>query len=305
MTGLIVRKEDGSLLFDTTKISYGLVKSGYMTYQRNWNRWVCTSNACRENPNNGANWTETGNRGDSAHGFSVSGARNPIVFIVGSGVHAGTTVSGDTMTFLYADATTQTKFYCFDLMRDGGTGPALRTFNEGGVLTFNSRQHPLNVEYSVTAPVRGERVNPADPNPIWFKTVYQGGTNIRFNSYTSNGISFLASVRSTVTIPIAGAGEVAAYLPWSRSVGSAHSTTVSIYEGSPVDALGLTEGVYGSSSSVVFTCTVGRTTVGGLDPYFVPITGGVNGAVFRDIPIDRYPTALIIKTAPLPFPFEF
>jgi len=43
MAELIVKKEDGSLLFDTDKISYGLIKSGHLAYAGNWNRYVCTS----------------------------------------------------------------------------------------------------------------------------------------------------------------------------------------------------------------------------------------------------------------------
>lgn len=306
MAGLVVRKEDGSLLFDTSKIAYGLIKSGYMTYQGNWNRWVCTSQACRKNPSWGGNWTETGNYSDSAHGFSVTGAINPIVFIVGGGVLTGTTISGNTRTFLYADASPQSKFYCFDLMRDGGTGAALRTFKDDGVLTFNSRQPPLDVDYTLTAPARGTAINPGGvPNPTWFRSAYAGGTNVRFNSYSIRGSTYYSSVRSTVTLPVSGAGECAAYLPWSRGLTAALSETTQVYEGNPTLGIGLTEGCYGGSSSVTFTFTVGRTTSGSLDPFVTPVALGVNGVIFRDIPIDRFPTALVIRTAGLPFPFEF
>lgn len=285
MAKLIVRKEDGTELFDTDKIAYGLVKSGAMVYMGNVNRFVCTTTQCRKDPSWGGNWTENGNYGDQTHGFTVTGAVNPIVFITGGGILIGHKTEGDVRTFTYTQASTNSKFYCFDLMRDAGSGPALRTWRDDGVLTFNSRQVPLNVVSAVRAPDRGAPMSNVRPFG-WFFTVYAGG-------YNAGGVSNFPS--SSVNIPLAGMGECAAFLPWSRAVTCAHENA-STYQ------LSLTEGCFGTATGITFTCGVGRTSYGQVLPSSVPAY--YQNPCFINIPIDRYPTALVIRTAGLPFPFE-
>lgn len=292
MAGLIVRKEDGSILFDTQKITYGLVKSGYMEHQGMYPRFVCVSNACKKDPSWGGNWEERGNYNDQVFGFSVANVTAPIVFIVGHGVFAGTSKAGNVTTFNYSDASAGTKFYCFDLMKDGGAGPALRTYKEDGTLTFNSRQSPLNIVAAVRAPDPGPRQG------VWHALVYTGGYNERYNgTLTPYGRTSYASVRSSVDIPLVGMGEVAAFLPWSRGVGCAFSTFTEFNY--PV-GVSVTESCFGGNSKITFSCAISRTTMGDLSPTSVPMT-----ICFRDIPVDRFPTALVIKTANLPFPFTF
>lgn len=284
MAKLVIRKDDGEILFDTTKISYGLIKSGYMTAMGAVNRIVCTTSQCRADPSWGGNWTETGVYGDAIHGFTIVGAKAPIIFITGGGILVGHTSSGDTHTYTYTRASTSSKFYCFDLMREFGTGPALRTWRDDGVLTFNSRQIPLNVQAAVRAPDRGAPMSNVRPAG-WFFTVYAGG-------YNAGGVSSFPS--SSVNIPLAGLGECAAFLPWSRALTCAHENALT-YQ------LSLTEGCFGTATGITFTCGVGRTTYGTVMPSTVPAY--YQNPCFTSIPTDRYPTALVIRTDAYPFPY--
>lgn len=285
MANLIVRKEDGSLLFDTDKISYGLIKSGNLSYAENWSRYVCTSNACLKDPGWGGNWTGR-DYGDQIFSFSVVGAKSPIVFITGGGCLAGTKVEGNVKTFFYGGtASASTKFYCFDLMREGGSGPALRTYRDDRTLTFNSRQVPLNIFQAVRAPERGNEYSNFYIRGFYY-TTYKGG----YNWQSGN------KVTSSVDIPILGAGEVAACLPWSRSCG-AEINNAFWYR------MALTEGAFGGSGKITFQFTVAsETTFGEVQPSSSPANPGV--PFFLNIPTDRYPTALVIRTADLPFPFS-
>lgn len=285
MANLTVRKEDGSLLFDTNKISYGLIKSGNLVSAGNWSRYVCTSNACRQDPGWGGNWTPK-NFGDQVFSFSVVGAKSPIVFITGGGCLAGTKVEGNVKTFYYGGtASASTKFYCFDLMREGGTGPALRTYRDDRTLTFNSRQVPLNIFQAVRAPDRGNEYSNFYIRGFYY-TAYQGGYNWQAGEF----------VTTSVDIPIPGGGDVAACLPWSRSC-AAEINDVLWYR------MALTEGAFGGSGKITFQFAVAsETTFGEVNPTSSPANRGV--PFFANIPTDRYPTALVIKTEGLPFPFE-
>ena len=282
MANLIVRKEDGSLLFDTDKIAYGLVKSGYLSYIESWSRYVCTSSACKKDPSWGGNWSASG-PADAMYGFTVVGAKSPIVFITGGGALAGTKVVGDSMTFYYGGASLDSKFYCFDLMRDGGAGPALRTYKTDGTLTFNSRQAPLNVIANISPPGKGGGANSNIPG--WSVTAYAGG----YNSVQGN------IIKSSVTIPIPGEGEVAAFLPWSRAVTCAARVIVNM----PYQCA-LTEGCAGLVGGVKFEFIISaETTWGQLLNSSIPS----ESPLFRDIP-DIRPSALVIRTSGLPFPFS-
>lgn len=284
MANLTVRKEDGIVLFDTDKISYGLIKSGNLIAAGNWNRYVCVSNACLQNPSFGGNWT-TANYGDKIFSFSVAGAKSPIVFITGGGCLAGTKVEGDVKTFYYGGtASVNTKFYCFDLMREGGSGPALRTYRNDSTLTFNSRQVPLNIFQAVRAPDRGTEFNFNIRG--FYNTTYQGGSNSQSGDF----------VTSSVDISIPGGGDVATFLPWSRSCNA--DIRNSFYY-----RMALTEGCFGGSGKITFQFAVAsETTFGEIQSSSTPADTG--RPFFSSIPVDRYPTALVIKTAGLPFPFE-
>ena len=288
MAQLIVRKEDGSILFDTSKISYGLVRSGYMTFIENWGRYSISSGA---DPSWGGNWYQDNTRVDPIYGFSITGYRSPIVFIVGKGVVAGTKIAGDTMTFLYTCADANTKFYCFDLMIDKGTGPKLKCYNEQGVLTFNSIQSPMNVIAAITPP------NVGSPGAYGgtVLTAYAGGTNqIIRGALTERSPSF----HSIVDIPVDGGGEVAAFLPWSRSFTAIQR--LGRVEMVP-DVYSHAEGCYGGQNKITFMFGVAGTTTQGQDS---PTSYPEVFACYRSVFNNPKPTALVVRTLGLPFPFE-
>lgn len=287
--GLITRKPDASLLYDTRNISYGLVKSGYLAYIGNWRRLQLRG--INVDPNLGSSWTDQGRPGDDQFGFILDNPQSPIVFLVGRGVVTGVSVSGSTKTFLYAGASASTKFYCFDLMRDDGlSGPALKARQEAtGVLTFLSRQNPLNVVASIRAPNPG----PSDAygRPV---TTYSGGRNERIAYRSQSGSAILHSV---VDISLDAGSEYAAFLPWSRSCGVIDVYT---FPSGVTTTYGLAEGACGRAGGIsFFFAPPGRTTEQNWPP-----NSASNAYSFHSLPTDRFPSALVIKTAGLPFPFN-
>ncbi len=283
---LIARTETGEILYDTTKISYGLVKSGYLSYVENWRQ--LRLRGINVNPNIGSSWVDQGVPGINQYGFTVENPRSPIVFLVGKGIETGVKVSGNSKTYLYAGASEETKFYCFDLMVDDEVGgPGLKSRSEDGVLTFNSRQPVLNVIAAITAP------EPGTPNrfgrPV---TTYVGGRNERISFQSVSGC---ASIHSVVDIPFPDSSEYAAFLPWNRSCGVIDPYAYNTAGG---DIYGVAEGAYGRTGGISFFFgSPGKTT---MDQW----PGRDGETCYYLMPTDRYPTALVIKTAGLPFPFN-
>lgn len=286
MSGLIVKLSDSSLLYDTRSISYGLVKSGYLTYVENWRQ--LRLRGINVNPNIGSSWVDQGVPGADQYGFTLENPKSPIVFIVGKGVATGVKKSGDAGTYLFAEADANTKFYCFDLMKDDGiTGPGLRTRSPGGVLTFKSSQVPLNIIAAITAPPPGTPSRLGRP-----MTTYEGGRNERIRYQTRYSC---ASVHSVVDIPLGSGTEYAVFLPWNRSCGIIDTYAYNTLGG---DIYGVAEGAYGRVGGIsFFFATPGKTTS---DQWF----GQDVDISYHLLPTDRYPTALVIKTAGLPFPFN-
>lgn len=289
MAGLVVKLSDSSLLYDTNNISYGLVKSGYLSYVENWRR--LRLRGINVDPNIGSSWVEQGVPGDNQFGFSIDSPLAPIVFLVGPGVTTGVKVSGSAKTYLFASASTSTKYYCFDLMRDDSIlGPRLKTReNQSGGISFNSNQIPLNIVGAIAAPQPG----PLDRfgRPV---TAYIGGRNQRISHQTTSGV---ASVHSLVDIPLDGGVEYAAFLPWNRSCGIIDPQA---YSGGGTDIYGVAEGAFGIVGGISFVfAPPGRTTQ---DAWPAQSTTGESS--FHLMPTDRFPSALVIKTAGLPFPFN-
>lgn len=292
MAGLNAYKDTGEILFDTNLISYGLVKSGYMSFLQGWTRRELRS--MQLDPNDGSNWypsvaSDTTDFGDGLWGFTVYNAISPIVFITGSGCLNGTQLVGNAMTFFYSNASPSTKFYCFDLMADIFPGSTyLKTWDTSGRITFNSLQPPLNVVYAMQAPAPG--------NVDRFgrhETTYAGGSNrIRQQSIGPAR----PQVDSYVDIAL-WADEFAAYLPWSRSCGyndflSNPYQTFHQYGGQ--------EGVYGRYGGITFMfgASAGTTQIRpGNQGYSLPIS-------FSNLPTDRFPVALVISTTNLIFPYN-
>lgn len=277
--GLKVFKEDGSLLFDTEKIAYGLLKSGYLSLQVSWPRLYMRS--AELNPTDPSSWAENSGQSDRILGFSVTGAVAPIVFIAGDGSTCGSSRSGNVTTFYYTGATTSTKFYYFDTMRNDLSGAGLKCFREDGELTFNSLQYPLNIVATVQPPNPGAVIAPGSQ---YRRTPYLGGT-------VTNGALIAGSapnVVARVTVPI-GAGEYAASIPFTRSCGlwgdqGYYPYTSTVQEG----AGGVTGGVR------FMFCVATRTT---------EYIGGATWNLYFNIPSVK-PTALVIRTDDLPFPFN-
>lgn len=284
---LIVRKESGEILFDTTKISYGFVKSGYMTYVERWGRYL--KRFINSDPDKGSSWY-LGAAGDEIHGFSVSNARSPIVFLVGPGTLTGTSVSGNTLTFFFTNASTATKCYCFDLMSDNiPGGPYLKTYTEAGVLTFNSLQRPLNVVGSVTPP----SVGPVMPDGYGgVSNAYAGGwTRLAYDSNPPQSASYLCGV----DIALQEGVEYAAYLPWTRGAGCRY-----VFDRGGPTAFGVVEGAYGRGGGISFMFGPAGATN---NSSFTFGPGFRAAPRWDSVPTDRLPSALVIKTAAYPFPY--
>ncbi|WP_136477244.1 hypothetical protein [Pseudomonas sp. DG56-2] len=285
---LIVRKDTGELLFDTSKICYGLVKSGNMVAIETWPRKYLRS--AQLDPNDGSNWMDSNRTGDTMFGFTITNAISPIVFIVGKGCLNGTAVSGSSMTFMYAGGSAATKFYCFDLMADNIAGrPYLKTWNEDGEITFNSLQPPLNVVDSVQAP------SPPAANDQFGRKLlaYAGGRNelIRYQTATQD-----AQMHCVVDIALSAGIEYAAFLPFSRSATLWNTLTIS---GSMLSQCGVNEGAYGRTGGISF-----MFANSGGSPVSYPSMSASSPASYTAIPTDRIPIALVIRTTGLPFPYN-
>lgn len=292
MAQLRAYKDNGVILFDTNLISYGLIKSGYMTYLQSWTRRLLRSSNL--DPNDGANYTPVVastnyDVGDNLWGFTVYNSISPIIFITGSGCLVGTQVSGNAITFMYTNASTSTKFYCFDLMADNiGGSPYLKTYDTNGRITFNSLQPPLNVIGAYQAPGP-----PAVDRFGRYPNVYNGGyLNRRRSAYNYPGVD------SIIDIPL-GAIEYGVFLPWSRTAQCIDTQPADPQSG-PVTVYGSSEGAYGRYGGISFimgaTAGTSQITPGG-NQYTVP-------ASWQNLPLDRMPTALLISTASYPFPYN-
>lgn len=273
------------------------MKSGYLALHSYWTRRELRSSQL--DPSNGANWFESvssgsPSSGDGLWGFTVANASSPIVFITGSGTLNGSVVSGGNITFLYSNASTSTKFYCFDLMADNMSGTTyLKTYDTNGRITFNSLQVPLNVIGAVQAPAVG-----AIDQYGRYLTCYSGGsTRSRQIFEASGGVIYTRQTDSFIDIPLGIGIEYAAFLPWSRSVmywDFGWGETGGVF----LNYSGL-EGAYGRAGGIsfMFGASAGTTQARPFNQgYSIPIS-------FTNLPTTR-PAALIITTANLPFPFN-
>ncbi len=295
MANLIVKKPSGEILFDTDKITYGLVKSGNMQFIQGWTRRYLRSAGL--NPTNGANWTISVVRsdtsdGDGLWGFTVNNARSPIVFIHGSGCLNGTIKSGSSLTFLYSNASTSTRFYCFDLMSDSLQGsPYLKTYRESdGVITFNSLQPPLNIVSAISAPPP----SPIYQAPNWRGWTYDGGRlEVRQQAAVIGGIRYQRQKDCIFDYPLSAGVLYATYLPWSRG-----ASLVDVWS-TDQESYAVIEGAYGrvGGISFIFGASAGTTSSR-------PPVGPTAPSGYADVPTDRYPIALSIDATNLPFPFN-
>lgn len=285
--GLIARNTSNQLLFDTRNISYGLVKSGNLTYVENWRQ--LRLRGINVDPNIGSSWVEAGIPGEDQFGFILDNPVSPIVFIVGKGVATGVKVINATSKqYLFACSSPDTKYYCFDLMKeDSLSGPGLITRNTSNQVTFNSRQPALNVVAAIQAPTYG--VLDRFGRPV---TTYINGRIERIRY----AVPQCAQVHCVVDIPLDSGYEYAAFLPWNRACGIIDTD---IYgPGTSSSIYGVSEGAYGRVGGISFIFgTEGYTTQ---DHWTRTRQTEIS---YYELPADRFPVALVIKTENLPFPF--
>ena len=298
MSNLLAYKDNGEVLFDTNLICYGLIKSGYMIYLESWTRREYLQN--NQDPGNGANWSAVQIHNDPTHtdplyGFTVYGWISPICFIVGPGCLNGTRINGDgSMTFLYSNATTATKFYCFDLMADNLAGSTfLKTWDTTGRITFNSLQPPLNVVLAYQAPTPG-----ATDQFGRYTTTYVTGYSQKEPELGPASPYRRKRATSRVDIALTAGLEYAVYLPWSRTVTFNDFYTFNGFDNN--GQYGAQEGAYGR--------------VGGISFMFGASAGTNHATLFSagysapfsvsNLPVDRYPVALVIRTSNLIFPYN-
>ncbi|QXG28010.1 hypothetical protein KTT59_13340 [Pseudomonas viridiflava] len=288
MTSLVVNKDTGELLFDTSRICYGLVKSGYLVAGEVWQRRVLRS--ITNDPDQGGSYRDSTRTGDQMFTITVSNPRSPIVFLVGKGCLQGTSISGATMTFHYSASSEATRAYVFDLMADNIAGsPYLKTFTDQGVCTFNSLQPPLNVVAAVQAPAPA----PAD---AWNRRVqpYAGGSWQAIRAQTAT-VDFQAHF--VVDVSLGQGVEYAACLPWSRGAAGYMANEMTNVN---AKVIGFSEGAYGRSGGISFMfAPAGATSSIDLSGNQYSIPGAL-----ANLPLDRFPQALVVPTANLPFPYN-
>lgn len=170
VAALIVRKPNNSILYDTSKAAYGLIKAGPVVAAGQWNRL---------DPNKG---NKPSYFADDIYKFEVENAVSPIVFVYGKSGKPFQSMEGNKQVFYFAGPVSGIQVYCFDLMRPIFTGPALKTRGEDGGLTFNSLQFPLNVKGTSTPPP----VKYFDNGTLW---PFTGGTNLRIGQCCQQAVT--------------------------------------------------------------------------------------------------------------------
>lgn len=288
MAGLIVRKTDGTVLFDTQYITHGLVKSAYLVADETWPRKYLRG--LNLDPDKGSSYDDSFRAGDQMFSITVNNALNPIVFLVGKGTLQGTTRSGNTLKFLYSGASTSTKAYVFDLMSDNvaGNRPWLKTRRADGSVSFNSLQVPLNIIATVQAP------GPAAVDQFGkFSGPYAGGSwqVIRRQSASVDPVAHYV-----VDIALGGGVEYAAFLNFSRGCAGYWSDVLT---GVNPQLVGMSEGAYGGVGGVSFMFGPAGATTDGAYSGAMSSPGSVAA-----LPTDRYPVALVVATSNLPFPYN-
>lgn len=293
-SGLQAFKDDGSILFDTNYITYGLIKSGPVAIMDGWRRWILAS--ADLNPAEESSYKKAGGIVQPITGITVFDSVSPIVFIAGDGVNVGTNISGNSKTFLFYGTTPSTKVYIFDLMRDLGGKTGMQCFSDTGQLTFTTDMPPLNVIASVSAPPLADWI-PGSENtqrPYQQYTAYAGGFDEEIASpYPGDYSPYLKSVGM---VPVLDQ-EIAAHITFTRGCGVIWRWNSPVGPlGGPGSQLGCTEGCGTSGGSLKFFFTPGPATT--------MLSLGNSQNIWFDIPRDRTPQALVIRTSDYPYPFR-
>ncbi|WP_312537717.1 hypothetical protein [Stutzerimonas nitrititolerans] len=257
--------ETGKNLVDSDYVTFGLIKSGYMTYLTSVERMQ------RIYQNNN-DYYPTGVF-DSIHGFSVT-AEAPIVFVSGRAILQQIIRTGNTFTYWYAHASPSARYYVFDPMRDMGPGSAkMRLWDDVGVCTLDTAMPFMDIEGSRTATL------PSKVNGVpdgW--RGYAGGTTALLPN---------SSLLDLLSIPVGG--DCAVSNQWSRAM--FHTA------GNPTVQISAKEGAYGEGGNLVFA----MATEAGC--HINPFHKAYFTWTFFDIPTARLPSASYIDASTLPLPF--
>lgn len=280
--GFQAYKEDGSLLFDIDRISYGLLKSGYLNLVDRWGRLYLKSAQLPPNEEGSYDYRELR---DPICGISITDAVSPIVFLVGDGKPCGESVSGNVRTLFFQGCAPNTKAFVFDLMRDVGERTGMECYDANGRLSFTTGMPPLNIIATVNPPMISA---PIPGNNDHRSTPYVGGANESSGREWSAGD--FPQVKGAVFVPVI-AGELAACLTFSRGAGIVHGRD---FEG--INQLAVDEGCGGSSGGIRFFFS---PAISAISTIFTNHTTSWFG-----IPTDRQPQALVIRASDYPFPFR-
>lgn len=294
---MIVRDINGGLLFDTRNITYGLVKSGYMSLIEYWSRRFFRGG--NVDPNWGSNWSESvvtyapANNNDAIHGFTVANARSPIAFITGGGSLQTIRRNPDgSATFLYTGASNASKFYCYDLMSNFMPGgPFLKTYKEDGTITFNSLQPPLNILTTVPAPAPGGvMTDPGRLGATYFP--YDGGYGVWVRTPREG----VGTYRFYIDLALNIGGECAVHLPWTRGA----QARADWLNSNNKTFFGVSEGAFGGVNKISFSFV----EAGGTPSEQSSDATRIPGTYYWQLPATPRPTAMVVSTFNLPFPFN-
>lgn len=289
-------KEDGSILFDTKYITYGLRRSGYLSLVSILPRYEIRS--VQLDPNDPSSYYLTAPI-DPIFGFSVTGAVAPAVFIEGSGVYIGSSYENGVTTFMFICAGPNTKFFYFDTMRDFPISAGLKTYADDAAnsLTFNSVMVPLDIDYSGTFPPPSAEV------PGWPGTVTSPFVGSTAAWSRPSGMTAYTSYYTMKLYQPVGPGTYAALTTFSRGYQMGRQDSM----GTPVEAgadrgLAFTyassaiDGAFGGPGGFYFMCC---------DAPRAPMNFSIYGAGgFINVPRDRLPNALVVRSDTLPFPYS-
>lgn len=279
--GLQAFKEDGTQLFDTNYITYGLLKSGPLNFDRYWGFHVHRS--AQLNPADESSYEYRLSTPDPICSITVYDSISPIVFVAGQGAPCGEITSGNAKTFFFRGVEPGARAYVFDLMRSLGSGAGMEVFNEYGQLTFTTDMPSLNIVQAITAPPPSPPYDgfPDIPNgPIYIG----GGTYQRPKNWSESQPNELIGY---IDIPH-GHGDSAAYINFTRGCAYGNGSTNFI--------AGAQEGCGGGVNSVRFFFGFAAATTTRIAPN--------RSTTFWDIAYDRQPTALIIRCSDYPYPFN-
>lgn len=265
---------EGVNIIDSNYITYGLVRSGYLQPY--------------------ATWDVAGGSGGVSEGWGVAvpvhvarieGAVAPVVFTVGRSLFISINRHGNDWEFLYIAASTTTRFYAFDGMREANTDPVrFRLWNEQGQCTFNSRQWPLAIDRAIQVP----------PPPA-----IQGSSGYGDRPYREGALG-------AWTQALQPQRTYAANLPFNRGA----TLFTGTYHGA--DHVGLAaagggtfrvkaiEGAYGGKGGV--------TAFFYFDPFTWPLIEEIDTSRFEHwagMYVARLPIISVVDVTDLPFPFTF